>query len=123
MEHAATLAAPIAAENILVLPYIQMCFPIVAKWASAMHLCIGVADDLDSNQANHILNSTRQIIIDFTRFTSPPIKAVFLAGLLSHSIQKQNSSRLQRQVTPGIVLDIPLQVTGLVHNQIAQCAP
>ena len=73
-----------------------------------MHLCIGVADDLDSNQANHILNSTRQIIIDLSHFTSPPIKAVFLAGLLSHSIQKQNRSRLQRQVTPEIVLDIPL---------------
>lgn len=79
-----------------------MCLPVVAKWASAMQLRTGIADDLDTNQINHILNRAWQIVMKITHSTSPLNTAINWPFVWLH-------------LTTGLP---PLSVQGYYRNSV-----
>ena len=50
VQHSSAFAASVAAKHILIQFDIQVCFSVIAKWASAMELRASVPDHLDTEQ-------------------------------------------------------------------------
>ena len=61
MEDTTAFAAAIAPKDIATDFYVQVCFLVVAKWASTMQLSTGIANDSDTQQLDYINDVAGQI--------------------------------------------------------------